>query len=69
MSQNNQPSRYDDSNIFAKMLNGDIPYHKVYEDDKTLAFMDIMPQVMYWLFPNKKQSIWLIWSQNMRQRY
>ncbi len=35
---------YDDNNIFAKMLNGDIPYHKVYEDDKTLAFMDIMPQ-------------------------
>ena len=26
------------------MLNGDIPCHKVYEDDKTLAFMDIMPQ-------------------------
>ncbi|WP_298738400.1 HIT family protein [uncultured Psychrobacter sp.] len=44
MSQNNQPSRYDDNNIFAKMLKGDIPYHKVYEDDKTLAFMDIMPQ-------------------------
>ncbi|MGM8870614.1 HIT family protein [Psychrobacter sp. 2Y5] len=44
MSQNNQPSRYDDNNIFAKMLDGDIPYHKVYEDDKTLAFMDIMPQ-------------------------
>ncbi len=38
-----QPT-YDDNNIFAKMLNGDIPYHKVYEDDKTLAFMDIMPQ-------------------------
>lgn len=35
---------YDDNNIFAKMLNGDIPCHKVYEDDKTLAFMDIMPQ-------------------------
>ena len=35
---------YDDNNIFAKMLNGEIPYHKVYEDDKTLAFMDIMPQ-------------------------
>lgn len=43
MSQNQQAS-YDDNNIFAKMLNGDIPYHKVYEDDKTLAFMDIMPQ-------------------------
>ena len=35
---------YDDDNIFAKMLAGDIPCHKVYEDDKTLAFMDIMPQ-------------------------
>lgn len=44
MSQNNKQMTYDDNNIFAKMLNGDIPYHKVYEDDKTLAFMDIMPQ-------------------------
>ena len=44
MTQANQPTNYDDSNIFAKMLDGDIPYHKVYEDDKTLAFMDIMPQ-------------------------
>ena len=35
---------YNKDNIFAKMLNGDIPYHKVFEDDKTLAFMDIMPQ-------------------------
>ncbi|TXD97689.1 HIT family protein [Psychrobacter frigidicola] len=44
MSQANQQTAYDDNNIFAKMLNGDIPCHKVYEDDKTLAFMDIMPQ-------------------------
>lgn len=35
---------YDNDNIFAKMLDGDIPYHKVYEDEHTLAFMDIMPQ-------------------------
>ena len=35
---------YDQGNIFAKMLNGEVPCHKVYEDDKTLAFMDIMPQ-------------------------
>ena len=35
---------YDSSNIFAKMIAGQIPCHKVYEDDKTLAFMDIMPQ-------------------------
>ncbi len=44
MSQNTTSNTYDDNNIFAKMLDGDIPYHKVYEDDKTLAFMDIMPQ-------------------------
>ncbi|KRG34371.1 MULTISPECIES: HIT family protein [unclassified Psychrobacter] len=44
MTQANEQAAYDDNNIFAKMLNGDIPYHKVYEDDKTLAFMDIMPQ-------------------------
>ena len=34
---------YDNQNIFAKILRGDIPCHKVYEDEKTLAFMDIMP--------------------------
>ena len=44
MSQDSQQANYDDNNIFAKMLNGDIPCHKVYEDDETLAFMDIMPQ-------------------------
>ena len=35
---------YDDQNIFAKILRGDAPCIKVYEDDRTLAFMDIMPQ-------------------------
>jgi histidine triad (HIT) family protein len=35
---------YDDSNIFAKILRGEIPSHKVYEDDDTVAFMDVMPQ-------------------------
>lgn len=35
---------YDNNNIFAKILRGEMPCHKVYEDDKTLAFMDIMPQ-------------------------
>ena len=44
MTEINQKTAYDDNNIFAKMLDGDIPCHKVYEDDKTLAFMDIMPQ-------------------------
>ena len=44
MTDINQQTAYDDNNIFAKMLDGDIPYHKVYEDEHTLAFMDIMPQ-------------------------
>lgn len=37
-------SAYDTSNIFAKILRGEIPSVKVYEDDDTLAFMDVMPQ-------------------------
>jgi histidine triad (HIT) family protein len=35
---------YDPGNIFAKILRGEIPCHKVYEDETTLAFMDVMPQ-------------------------
>lgn len=35
---------YDDQNIFAKILRGEIPSVKVYEDDDTLCFMDIMPR-------------------------
>lgn len=35
---------YDDSNVFAKILRGEIPSHKVYEDDDVLVFMDVMPQ-------------------------
>jgi histidine triad (HIT) family protein len=35
---------YDPDNVFAKILRGELPCEKVYEDDKTLAFMDIMPR-------------------------
>jgi histidine triad (HIT) family protein len=35
---------YDSNNIFAKILRGELPAHKVYEDADTLAFMDIMPR-------------------------
>ena len=35
---------YDESNVFAKMLKGEIPCHKIYEDEDTLAFLDIMPR-------------------------
>jgi histidine triad (HIT) family protein len=36
---------YDNNNVFAKILRGEIPSHKVYDDEHTLAFMDVMPQV------------------------
>jgi histidine triad (HIT) family protein len=36
---------YDNNNVFAKILRGEIPCVKVFEDDKSLAFMDVMPQV------------------------
>ena len=35
---------YDDTNIFARILRGEIPCKKVYEDDFALAFHDINPQ-------------------------
>ncbi|MBI1619544.1 HIT family protein [Aquamicrobium zhengzhouense] len=35
---------YDPENIFAKILRGDLPAHKVYEDEATFVFMDIMPR-------------------------
>lgn len=35
---------YDPDNIFAKILRGELPCYKVYEDDKALAFLDIMPR-------------------------
>src|SRR5215471_14023201 len=35
---------YDANNIFAKILRGELPCHKVYEDDRVLAFLDIMPR-------------------------
>jgi histidine triad (HIT) family protein len=35
---------YDPNNIFAKILRGELPCFKVYEDDKAFAFLDIMPR-------------------------
>ena len=35
---------YDPSNIFARILRGELPAHKLYEDEDTFAFMDIMPR-------------------------
>ena len=36
--------KYDENNIFAKILRGDIPCNKIYEDDFVLSFYDINPQ-------------------------
>jgi histidine triad (HIT) family protein len=35
---------YDTKNVFAKILRGELPCHKVYEDDRAFAFLDIMPR-------------------------
>ena len=36
--------RYDSDNLFAKILRGELPCHKVYEDERTFGFLDIMPR-------------------------
>ena len=38
------PSGYDPNNVFAKILRGELPAYKVYEDEKAFAFLDIMPR-------------------------
>ena len=35
---------YDDNNVFAKILKGEIPYKKIYEDEYVLSFYDVKPQ-------------------------
>ena len=35
---------YDPNNVFAKILRGELPSHKVYEDERAFAFLDIMPR-------------------------
>ena len=35
---------YDDQNVFAKILRGEMPSEKLYEDEHTIAIMDIMPR-------------------------
>ena len=39
-----RPMEYDTSNVFARILRGELPCAKVYEDDHVLAFNDIQPQ-------------------------
>ena len=48
---------YDDNNIFAKILRGEIPCNKIYEDDFVLSFHDINPQKKNSCFSNPKRKI------------
>ena len=43
--ENRLKPKYDPDNIFAKILRGEAPCVKVYEDDVSLAFMDVMPRI------------------------
>lgn len=52
----NEPS------IFTKIINGEIPCHKVYEDDKTLAFLDIHPVQPGQVLVVPKQQIPFVWD-------
>src|SRR5271154_4962169 len=42
--QESAMATYDNTNIFAKILRGELPSYKVFEDDKVLSFLDIMPR-------------------------
>jgi histidine triad (HIT) family protein len=57
---------YDDGNVFAKILRGEIPCRKVYEDDHALAFHDINPQapVHILVIPKGRYVSWDDFSAN-----
>ena len=52
---------YDDGNIFAKILRGEIPANKVYEDEWALAFHDIAPQAPVHILVIPKGA-WVSWD-------
>ena len=49
---------YDNNNIFAKILRGEIPCNKIYEDDFVLSFHDINPQKKSSCFSYTKREIY-----------
>lgn len=51
-----------EESIFTKIIRGEIPCHKVYEDDKTLAFLDIHPKQPGHVLVIPKQQIDLLWD-------
>ena len=53
-----------EDSIFTKIINGDIPCHKVYEDDKTFAFLDIHPLTEGHVLVIPKKQVEFVWDLN-----
>ena len=51
-----------EDSLFTKIINGEIPSHKIYEDDQTLAFLDISPSMPGPPLVVPKQQIETIWD-------
>lgn len=51
-----------ETSIFTKIINGEIPSHKIYEDDKTLAFMDIHPVAEGHVLVVPKVQVEFVWD-------
>jgi histidine triad (HIT) family protein len=54
--------RYMEPSVFTKIIQGEIPSHKVYEDDKTLAFMDIQPVQPGHIVVIPKKQVGIVWD-------
>lgn len=48
--------------LFTKIVNGEIPSHKIYEDDKTLAFLDIYPRAEAHTLVISKRQVEFVWD-------
>jgi len=53
-----------EDSIFTKIINGEIPSHKVYEDEKTLAFLDIHPIQTGQVLVVPKAQVGFVWDLN-----
>jgi len=51
-----------EDSIFTKIIKGEIPCHKIYEDDKTFAFLDIHPQIAGHTLLVPKQQVDQVWD-------
>ncbi|MCA9324659.1 HIT family protein [Candidatus Saccharibacteria bacterium] len=51
-----------EASIFTKIINGEIPCHKVYEDDRTFAFLDIHPITPGHVLVVPKQQVGFVWD-------